>query len=57
MPDLFGGRFGANQIDCPTLAVRSAKKGIPKTHPLQGDEMRALRKLQRDQNPKSAFRT
>jgi hypothetical protein len=35
--------------------VRSAKKGIPNTHPLQSDEMRAPRKLQRDQNPKAAF--
>jgi site-specific recombinase XerD len=30
------------------LHVRRAKKGTPATHPLRGDEMRALRKLQRE---------
>jgi integrase len=38
-----------------TLAVRRATRGPPSTPPLQGDEMRALRKLQREQNPKSPF--
>jgi integrase len=28
--------------------VRRAKKGIPSTHPLQGDELRALRQLRRE---------
>jgi integrase len=31
-----------------TLHVRRVKKGTPATHPLRGDEMRALRKLQRE---------
>jgi integrase len=46
-----------DQIDFnrATMAVRRAKKGTPSTHPLQGDEMRALRRLQREQEPKSAF--
>jgi integrase len=46
-----------DQIDFhrATLAVRRAKRGSPSTHPLQGDEMRALRKLQREQEPKSSF--
>lgn len=46
-----------DQIDFNTanLAVRRAKRGTPSTHPLQGDEMRALRKLQREQEPKSPF--
>jgi integrase len=46
-----------DQIDFSraTLAVRRAKRGTPSTHPLQGDEMRALRKLQREQEPKSPF--
>jgi len=46
-----------DQIDFnrATLAVRRAKRGTPSTHPLQGDEMRALRKLQREQEPKSPF--
>ena len=38
-----------------TLAVRRAKRGTPSTHPILGDELRALRKLQRDQEPKSPF--
>jgi integrase len=38
-----------------TLAVRRAKQGTPATHPIRGDEMRALRKLQREQEPKSPF--
>jgi integrase len=29
-----------------TLHVRRVKNGTPSTHPLQGDEMRALRRLQ-----------
>jgi integrase len=46
-----------DQIDFgrATLAVRRAKRGTPSTHPLQGDEMRALRKLQREQEPRSPF--
>jgi integrase len=35
--------------------VRRLKKGSPAVHPLQGDELRMLRKLQREQNPKSPF--
>jgi integrase len=37
------------------LHVRRVKKGSPSTHPLQGDETRALRVLQREQEPKSPF--
>jgi len=37
------------------LHVRRVKQGTPATHPILGDEMRALRKLQREQEPKSAF--
>src|SRR4029078_6423357 len=46
-----------DQIDFThaVLHVRRAKKGTPATHPVVGDEMRALRKLQRDQDPKSPF--
>jgi type 1 fimbriae regulatory protein FimB/type 1 fimbriae regulatory protein FimE len=44
------------QIDftAAVLHVRRVKKGTPATHPLRGDEMRALRKLQRE-SPASAF--
>ena len=37
------------------LAVRRVKQGSPSTHPIRGDELRALRRLQREQNPKSPF--
>jgi integrase len=36
------------------LHVRRAKKGLPSTHPLQGDSLRALRKLRRE-NPNAQF--
>jgi integrase len=48
-------RWDQIDFDRATLAVRRVKRGSPSTHPLQGDEMRALRKLQRDQEPKSPF--
>jgi type 1 fimbriae regulatory protein FimB/type 1 fimbriae regulatory protein FimE len=38
-----------------TLAVRRAKQGTPATHPIRGDELRALRRLQREQDPRSPF--
>jgi integrase len=46
-----------DQIDfeAAALAVRRAKKGTPSTHPIRGDELRALRRLQREQEPKSPF--
>jgi site-specific recombinase XerD len=46
-----------NQIDFTkgTLAVRRVKKGTPATHPIKGDELRALRRLQKEQEPKSPF--
>jgi type 1 fimbriae regulatory protein FimB/type 1 fimbriae regulatory protein FimE len=46
-----------DQIDfaTATLAVRRVKQGSPSTHPILGDELRALRKLQREQEPKSPF--
>ena len=37
------------------LHVRRVKQGTPATHPIMGDELRALRKLQREQDPKSPF--
>jgi integrase len=38
-----------------TLHVRRVKQGTPSTHPILGDELRALRRLQREQVPKSPF--
>lgn len=46
-----------DQVDfqSATLAVRRVKKGTPATHPILGDELRALRRLEREQEPKSPF--
>ena len=46
-----------DQVDfrMATLHVRRAKQGTPSTHPIVGDELRALRRLQREQEPKSPF--
>jgi integrase len=43
------------QVELTTgrLHVRRAKRGTPSVHPLQGDEIRALRRLQRDQGQSS----
>ena len=48
-------RWDQVDFNSASLHVRRAKKGTPATHPIRGDEMRALRKLQRDQDPKSPF--
>jgi integrase len=46
-----------DQIDFRSgnLHVRRVKQGTPSTHPIVGDELRALRKLQREQEPKSPY--
>jgi len=46
-----------DQVDfqTATLHVRRVKQGTPSTHPILGDESRALRRLQREQEPKSPF--
>jgi site-specific recombinase XerD len=46
-----------DQIDfgSATLAVRRVKQGSPATHPIRGDALRSLRRLQREQEPKSPF--
>jgi integrase len=41
-------------FDSATLHVRRAKHGKPATHPIRGDEMRALRQLRRE-NPNTAY--
>ena len=44
-----------SQVELATgrLHVRRAKNGSPSVHPLQGDEIRALRRVQREQGPSS----
>ena len=46
-----------DQVDFRTavLHVRRVKHGTPSTHPILGDLLRALRRLQREQEPKSPF--
>ena len=46
-----------DQIEFRTanLHVRRVKQGTPSIHPILGDELRALRQLQREQEPKSPF--
>ena len=46
-----------DQVDfrTATLHVRRVKQGSPATHPILGDELRMLRRLQREQEPKSPF--
>jgi integrase len=48
-------RWDQIQFSSANLHVRRVKQGTPSTHPLLGDELRALRKLQREQKPKSPF--
>src|SRR5271156_1042689 len=48
-------RWDQIDFDRGTLAVRRAKRGTPSTHPIMGNELRALRRLQREQEPKSSF--
>jgi hypothetical protein len=44
-----------SQVELPTgrLHVRRAKNGSPSVHPMQGDEIRALRRLEREHGPSS----
>ena len=46
-----------DQVDfrTATLHVRRVQQGTPSMHPIVGDELRALRRLQRDQEAKSPF--
>jgi integrase len=47
-------RWSDIDLSTGSLYVRRAKNGKPTTHPLRGDELRALRKLQRE-SPASPF--
>ena len=48
-------RWDQVEFTSATLHVRRAKKGTPATRPILGDELRALRRLQREQEPRSPF--
>ena len=53
--ELVSLRFDAIDFDHGQLHVNRAKNGSPSVHPLTGRELRALRRLQREQEPKSPF--
>ena len=44
-------RWDQVEFNAAVLHVRRVKNGTPSTHPLIGDEMRALRRLQRESQP------
>jgi integrase len=48
-----------DQVDfqTATLHVRRVKAGTPSTHPILGDEPRALRRLQREQTPRATTKS
>jgi len=48
-------RWDQTDFASATLHVRRAKQGTPSAHPILGDELRALRRLQREQQPSSPF--
>lgn len=48
-------RWDQVEFTSATLHVRRVKQGTPSTHPILGDELRALRRLQREQDPRSPF--
>jgi site-specific recombinase XerD len=48
-------RWDQVEFRTASLHVRRVKHGSPSTHPILGDELRALRRLQREQDPKSPF--
>jgi site-specific recombinase XerD len=48
-------RWEQVEFGTASLHVRRVKQGTPSTHPILGDELRALRRLKREQEPRSAF--
>jgi hypothetical protein len=48
-------RWEQVDLENAILHVRRVKQGTPATHPLTGRELRALRRLQREQESKSPF--
>src|SRR5258707_176398 len=44
-------RWDQVDFDGAVLHVRRVKNGMPSTHPIQGDELRSLRRLQRESKP------
>lgn len=55
MSELVDLRWDQIDFATATLHVRRVKHGTPSTHPIMGDELRSLRRLHREQEPKSPF--
>ena len=53
--ELIDLRWDQVEFRTGSLHVRRVKQGTPSTHPIPGDDLRALRRLQREQGPKSSF--
>ena len=53
--ELIDLRWDQVEFESARLHVRRAKNGTPSVHPIHGDELRALRRLQREQDPVSPF--
>ena len=54
-PKVVDLRWDQIEFTTATLHVRRVKQGTSSTHPILGDELRVLRRLQREQEPKSPF--
>ena len=53
--ELIDLRWEQMDLENAILHVRRVKQGTPATHPLTGRELRALRRLQREQGSRSPF--
>ena len=53
--ELVGMEWSQVDFNAANLHVRRLKGSTDAVHPIRGDELRALRRLQREQDPKSAF--
>src|SRR5262245_42651583 len=53
--ELAGLEWSQVDFNAANLYVRRLKGSTDAVHPVRGDELRALRRLQREQEPKSAF--
>jgi integrase len=55
VPELVDLRWDQVDFRTATLHVRRLKKGTPATHPILGDKLRVLRRLQREQEPRTSY--
>ncbi len=53
--ELVALRWEQVDLKAGLLHVTRLKRGLPSTHPLRGPELRALRRLQREQRPSSPY--